>query len=206
MAYTSNTLIGNFLGRSLTANEQALTVILIPAIQLWLDKKIGSTFDSASETTRYYDGGWKHIDIDPCYDITAIKSLNDDGTDSYTYNPTSADRYEVIAEPLNSTIKTMLTHRGGRFPRGTRRIAVTAKFSSSSDGAVPNDIQLAATRIAADVLSQGELASNANVASEALEGHTVTYKNANEIIDKVALDDPFVQGIISSYTDEILVD
>lgn len=194
MPYTTATLISNYLQRTLTADETAYLVILIPAIKIWLDRKLGTTFDSAAETTRYYDGGGNVVNIDPATTITAVKTYNNDGTLADTYT----DLEDYVAEPINETVKTQLVRRSGIFPRGNRRVAVTAVFSEydATNTKVPEDIQVAATRIAADVLQSSSQSTTANVASESLEGHSISYKNPNEIIDKVAMEDPFVMSIL----------
>lgn len=193
MAYTSSTLIENYLQRTLNANETALLAILIPAIKVWLDRKLNSTFDSATETTRYYDGGVKNLDIDPCTNITDVDSLNDDGTSGYDYDLTTTP--EVLFEPRNETVKREIRKRNGRFPSGIQNIAVTATFSEY-DGGVPTDIQTVATILAAAVLIASVQSNNSDVASESLEGHTITYKNVNEIIDKTATEDPMILSIL----------
>lgn len=191
--YTSQTLIEQFLQRSLTAQEIAFLTTLLPAIRLWLDRVLASTFYEVEESTRYFDGGSETVDIDPCTAITAVKSVDNETDPSYTY-VTGTD---YVAEPQNQTVKNELVKRYGAFAKGSGRIAVTAKFSEY-DGAIPQDIQLAATRIAADVLQQGKTTAVGNVQSEALEGHSITYRNPNEIIDKVATEDPFINTLIES--------
>lgn len=196
MAYTSQALIESYLQRSLTASEITFLVTLLPAIKLWLDRVLDSTFDTATETTRYYEGGGKTVDIDPCTAITAVKSVDNELDIEQEYT----DGTDYVAEPQNETVKRELVKRYGRFIAGNARVAVTAKFSEFNT-AVPEDIQLAATRIAADVIREGKTTSVGNVQSESLEGHSVTYRNPNEIIDKVATEDPFIVSLIESRKD-----
>lgn len=199
MAYTNTTLISNYLQRTLTTEETTFLTTLIPAIQMWLDRALSSHFDEVDETTRYFDGCDRILDIDPCTAITAVKSLNNDGSDAYDY--TAGQDY--MAYPLNETVKRELVKRHGEFNEGPKSMAVTAKFSEY-DGGVPQDIQTAATRIAADVIQAGKTSSVGNVQSESLEGHSVTYRNPNEIIDKVATQDPFIANLIESRKDVFL--
>lgn len=192
--YTTTTLVTNYLQRVLTANETAYLAILIPAIKVWLDKKLNSTFDDASATTRYYNGGVKNLDIDPCKDVTEIKAVNDDLSDSYIYDLTTTP--EVIFEPLNETIKREARKRNGHFPSGIKRIALTAKFTEY-DGAVPTDIQTIATIMASEVLNQGKIASSGgNVASESLEGHSINYDTSSSNLDGLAINNPSIQGLL----------
>lgn len=196
MAYTTQTLIENYLQRTMTANEIGFLAILIPAVKLWIDRKLNTTFDSASASTRYYDGGVKNLDIDPCYDITEIKAINDDNSDSYLYDLTTTP--EVVFEPVNETIKREARKRNGKFPSGIKRIALTAKFSEY-DGGVPADIQSAATILAAEVLNQGKIASSGgNVASESLEGHSINYDTSASAMDGLANNNPNIQSILDS--------
>lgn len=196
MAYTTSTLIGNYLQRSLTANETAYLAILIPAIQKWLDRVLNSTFDTAGSTTKYYDGGTRTLDIEPCQSITAVASLNEDGTTGYNYDLTVTP--EVVFEPRNETIKRELRKRHGCFPDGIENIAVTATFTEY-DGGVPEDIQIAATSLAAGVLNVGKNASlGGNVASEQLEGHSVTYDTTDTSFEGIVLTNPTIQGILDA--------
>ena len=196
MAYTNTTLIEKYLQRTLTSDEQTFLTTLIPAIQMWLDRALASHFDSVEETTRYYDGGGETVDIDPCTAITAVKSVDNDHDTNNTYTTLT----DYVAEPQNQTVKTELVKRYGCFPSGNGRIAIAAKFSEYNEG-VPQDIQVATTRIAADVLQAGKTSAVGNVQSESLEGHSVTYRNPNEIIDKVATQDPFISNLIESRKD-----
>jgi|GEM_PF-2110048 len=202
MAYTSTTLVQNYLQRTLVANETSFLAILIPAIKVWIDKKLSSTFDSASETTRYFDGGGKVADIDPCTDITAVKTYDNDGTVADTY--TNLDDY--VAEPVNDTIKREIVRRSGFFPVGLRRVGVTAKFSEYGDGGtVPTDIQTAATIMAAEVLNQGKIASSGgNIASESLEGHSISYDTSASALDGIASNNPNVKSILDLRRDLLL--
>lgn len=192
MGYTDPSLIAAFLKRELTDNEALVLSVLIPAIQKWLDNKLGTTYLEVAATTRVYDGDSSILDIDPVTSITAVKSLNDDGTDNETYVATT----DWFAEPINETVKTEISKRYGYWPKGSGRIAVTGKFSSyvASEG-IPQDIQIAATKIAADLLVMGS-DSASNVASESLEGHSITYDNAAAQVDKVASADPTVKSML----------
>lgn len=190
MAYTSTTLVQNLIGRTLTANETAFLAILIPAIKIWIDKKTSSTFDTAAETSRRYDGtGGRSLDIDPCTDITNVRTVDAEGDEVTDY--TSGTDY--VAEPYNQTIKRELRLRGRGFPKGVANVEVTAKFSEYGDtNAVPEDIQAIATQMAAAVLQSGTGTAD-NIKSESLEGHSITYGDVSETLDAVGNGDPFVQ-------------
>jgi hypothetical protein len=205
MAYTTASLVENFLQRSLTQNEKASLAVIIPAIKIWLDKRLNSTFDLATSSTRYYDGGVMNLDIDPCTAISAVESINDDGADSYSYTTGT----EYIAEPQNETVKRELRKRLSPFPRGVQRVAVTALFSEYDDG-VPADIQIAATRLAAGIINSGKRENTGNVASESLEGHSITYVHpsglsSGQSLDGLAESDPTVAAILAA-RGELLVD
>lgn len=202
MAYTDSTKVSNFLQRALNAYETAEIASLIAAVQIWIDKKLNSTFDQANPSTRYYDGGVKNLDIDPCTAITAVSALNDDGTDSYDYDQTITP--QVIFEPQNETVKREIRKRIGKFPSGIHRIAVTATFSEY-DGGVPADIALLATTLIAGVISAGKQAAQGNIASESLEGHSISYNTNPAFIEGIAENDPTVKSILASRA-ELYVD
>lgn len=201
MAYTNQTLITNYLQRTLTANEIAFLVILIPAIKQWIDRKTSSTFDSAVATTRYFDveGRGRSIDIDPCTDITAVGLYDVDGNLEQTYTTLT----DYVAEPVNETVKRELVKRNSTWATGYRRIAVTAKFSEYGEsGAVPDDIQTVATILAAETLNQGKIASSGgNVSSESLEGHSINYDTSGSSIDAIVDANPVVKSILDGRKD-----
>lgn len=194
MAYTTSTLIGNYLQRTLSTNETDYLVILIPAIKKWIDAQTNSNFDLAVESTRYFDGGSATIDLDPCNTITEVSTVNSDATqtDSNVYTTI----VDYIAEPVNETVKRELRLRNGCFPRGVANISVTAIFSEYAGG-VPADIQTIATQLAAGVLNQGKNASSGgNVASESLEGHSITYDTTDNNLEGIAIDNPTIKGLL----------
>lgn len=201
MSYTNTSNISYFLQRSLTANESsALSGFILAAVDKWIDFILSSHFASVSETTRYYDGDGHTVDIDPVQSVTEVKSIHDDGTDSYDYTLNT----EYVLEPANETVKREIVKRGwdhNRFPRGLRRVAVTGKFTEYdfANGVVPADVVLAATRLAAGVLNAGKVASTAgNVDSESLEGHSIKYNSSNNALQELSNTDPILQNLIAS--------
>lgn len=204
MAYTDTTKISNFLGRTLNAYETSEAASIISAVQVWIDKRLNSTFDLATPSVRYYDGGIRNLDIDPCTAITQVEAINDDGTDSYVYSTPT----EIIYEPQNETIKREIRKRLAAFPRGVHRIAVNATFSEydAATGGVPADIVILATRLVAGVINAGKFAgSGGNVLQEALEGHEIRYQINTSSILGLAQDDPTVASILA-LRDELYVD
>lgn len=203
MSYTNATLVGNFLQRTLTSDEIALLNTLIPAVQIYIDDITNSTFDQVEESTRYYDGGVESVDIDPCTAITAVKTIDNSGSDNTTYTTVS----DYIAYPQNKTVKNELRKRYGAWARGAHRIAVSAKFSEY-DGKVPEDIQIVATRLAVGYINAGKRADTSNISSESLEGHSINYDQASSsTLDGIAMSDPTVQSILGNrrelYVDDV---
>lgn len=196
--YTNATNVSQFLNRSLSANEiAALNNVILNAVDKWIDRKLESTFADVPASTRYFDGGAHSIDIDPVQSITAIKSLNNDGSDSYSYT----ENTEIVFEPVNDTIKRELVYRGRgrRFPRGSRRMAVTGRFTEYdyTANAVPYDIVMAATRLAAGIMNAGRMAGlGENLQEESLEGHMIRYNITQNGINTLADTDPILQGMI----------
>lgn len=195
--YTDATNISEYLQRALTPSEtSALNTYILNAVDKWINRTLGSQFDNAAPSTRYFDGGGRTIDLDPCQAITAVTAYNNDGSASYSY--TSGDEY--VAEPANETIKRELVLRGRNlyFPHGNRRIAVTATFTEY-EGGVPGDIVLAATRIAAGIINAGKYSGQGeNLQEESLEGHMVRYNITNNSIDTLMATDPILSNILGA--------
>jgi len=192
MAYTDNSQISNFLGRALTAYETSQTSTIIGAVKVWVDKILNSTFDVAVASIRYYDGGVRNLDIDPCTAITKVEALNDDGTGSFVYTAGT----EYIAEPQNETVKRELRKRLSPFPRGIHRIAVSATFSEY-DVTVPADIQLLTTRLVAGIINAGKYQGIGGILSqERLEGHEIQYDTGDANFLGLSKNDPTIASIL----------
>lgn len=201
MSYTDRIKIATYLQRELTNEEQAVLVMLIPAIQKWIDARTGSTFDKIeSPTTRYYDGGGTSVDIDPCTEISTVSYIDNDNTNVQDFVLYT----DYVVEPANETVKREIVRRHGCFQPGLRRVAVTAKFSEYDEG-VPEDIELVATRLAGSILKGSKNdAIGAGLKSESLEGHSVTYATSNDDIASIASNDPIIKSILEQHS-EILV-
>ena len=206
--YTNATNISQFLGRALTANESAaLTAYILNAVDKWIDRITGSHFADEQPSTRYFDGAGHSIDIDPAQEITAVGSINNDSSASYSYT----ENNEVVFEPANETIKREIVKRGNgtRFPSGLRRMTVTARFTEYDyvSNAVPADVVAAATRLAAGILNAGKVASQGgNVQSESLEGHSITYDSGHNTLSSLADSDPIIQNMLAERREIMLYD
>ena len=195
MSYTDPDLVSAYLKRDLSNNEQLTLSLLIPAIQQTIDKYCNMTFLEVAETTRYYDGGTESIDIEACTEISAVTSLNDDRTDSYAY----VENTEYLAYPLNENVKREIRRRGGCFPHGEQRMAVTAKFSGFDSG-VPQAIQTVATMLAASALQSAQN-TGSGIKSESLEGHSITYQDASQTVDELFEATPMVKTVLQQFRD-----
>lgn len=205
--YTNQTNISQFLQRSLTANEiAALNSYILNAVDKWIDRLLETTFANVGKTTRYFDGGGHTVDIDPVQQVTEVKSVNNDTSDSYLYT----ENTEFVLEPVNETVKREIVYRGRHsYPRGQRRIAVTGKFSEYDydAGAVPADIVMAATRLAAGVINAGKMsATGGNVQSESLEGHSISYDTSATELKELSSVDPILQNMLASRREIMIYD
>ncbi len=204
--YTSATNVAQFLQKTLNTNEtSALTGYILDAVDTWIDRKLQSQFRNVVATTRYYEGGGRCVDLDPVQTVTRVAALNNDSTEAYLYD----DQTLYILEPVNETVKRELRPRGSfRFPSGAKRVAVTGLFTEFdfANNIVPQDIVMAATRLAGGVLLAGRVAGQGNVAREVLEGHLVMYQvNANALGD-LADSDPIIQGMLGERRELYLYD
>lgn len=166
MALISQADLEAKLGRSLTDEEANGFTSINNALQAEVEKIIGSKLETASETTRYFDGGVQHLSINPCTEITSVKLVNDDQVAVYTY-----DSSDFTKEPINRTLKRYLRHRNNSgFVTGINNIEVTAKFSIAGDAdtvAIVKDAMLEALA--------SEVVNNDNIRKESIEGYSVEY-------------------------------
>jgi hypothetical protein len=196
--YTNTTNISQFIQRSLTANETAsLNTFILNAVDKWIDSYLETTFANVGATTRYFNGGAHTLDIDPVQSVTALKSLNNDGSDSYSYT----ENTEYVLEPVNDTVKREIVYRGRsrRFPSGQRRMALTGKFSEYDydNGKVPDDIVMAATRLAGAILAAGKTTGQGgNIQLESLEGHEIRYDITANALEALMNTDPIIAATL----------
>ena len=165
MAYTTKEQVEAYIKRDLTTNELTLLPGLLVAIQAYIDSKIGGSFGTVAETTRYYSGNGRIIDIDACSDITAVKLIDNVQAVVYTY--VLDEELELL--PKNDDIKTFIEKRIGSFPYGKSNISVTAKYSL---GAVPDEIKYVATVMVGALVIEGV---NPALISEGIEGYNRTF-------------------------------
>lgn len=165
MALISSTELEQRIGRSLTSDEASSFTLLNNALQAIVEKMIGSSVESVSPSTRYYDGGVQHLAIDPCTSVTALTYVYDDQVVESTFDTT-----DYTVEPVNKTLKTMLRNRSGKFWDGINNVAVTAKFSIYEDTTTLNIVKSA---LLESLVS--ELSNTDNVQRESIEGYSIEY-------------------------------
>lgn len=177
MALISQSDLEARIGRALSEAEQSAFPSINSANQAYIEKYIGSGVESVSATTRYFDGGFQHLPIDPCTDIGSVKLVDDDQAVEYTY-----DTSDYTTEPVNNTLKTMLRNRSGKFPNGINNVAVNAKFSIYGDTNVLNIVKDALL----DALSS-EIDNSDQMVKESIEGYSVEYAKpqTKQALDKI---------------------
>jgi len=166
---------------------------LVFAVERQIDKDLDTTFKNTASlyaAIRYFDGGSRHTEIDPCQNITNVSVVD---TDLSVNTEITTDTY--VAEPTNSAVTRMITMRFGRTPRGFKNIRVTADFTeyAAEEGGVPSDIKTIATRVVGTMLSSPEAALG--LKSEKIEGHEVVFgDNSGNPFN----DDPVVKALMDS--------
>lgn len=181
--YTTQAKLQYYLKRTLTADEVAALPTLLGAAKFYIDEFTGVSFGadgSEAASDRFFDGSGRTTqNITPARDITAVKVVNTDNTDSYTYTST-----DYVAKPYNTPVKAWLDARIGIFPKGVANIKVTAKWGGYAD--VPLNIEQAANQLIGNSLSEG----SGNLKSESIEGYSRTWHEGGaetEDIDRLLL-------------------
>lgn len=187
MAYTDETKVENYLKRQLTAQELAFLPIAIAGIEAFINRYIGKSFAvTTTATDRYFDAtGGRILEVDPATEITEVAVLNDYSDETGQLLAVDTD-YHLY--PLNASPKDRIYFIGGRYRTNAKRFRVKAKWGTS---AVPDDIILAATIMAAD-----NYTNPGNLKSESIEGYSRTWatdSNSNDL-------NPTVKRILDSYT------
>lgn len=179
--YLSQAEFESFIKRDLTTDEAVSFVILEGAAEKFIDDYTGTNFNDVTETSRYYDGGVKEIDIDPCTSVTKIEYVDEDLDMTSEFDD---DVY--VLEPINNTVKWSIRSRFGNFLCGVNNVKLTAKFSSYVDS-VPSEIKLAVS-----LLTQGMINNPSGYKKESLEGYSYELGDIAESNSKV-------YTILSSY-------
>lgn len=165
MALISQSDLEARLGRPLNASEISAFTIINNANQSYIEKRIGSGVESVSATSRYYDGGLQHLPIDPCTGITAVTLVDEDNNTDL-----EVDTSDYTTEPVNTTLKTMVRYRYGKFNYGLNNIKVTAKFSIYDDTPTLNIVKDALLEALVSEIDNGE-----NILKESIEGYSVEF-------------------------------
>lgn len=191
MQYTNQELVENFIGSALTEKQSNLLSTLVYAVENRIDKELATTFKNDSAlygATRYFSGGNRHVDIDPCQNITAVALVDPELTVTSDLTSTL-----YVKRPLNAAVTKLITLRYGHLPRGFSNLKVTADFTEygSEEVGVPSDIKTIATRVVGAMLIQPEAALG--IQQEQVEGHSVTYQRN---ISGTMLEDIFSKDVV----------
>jgi hypothetical protein len=163
MALVTESELEQRLSRSLTTDESSAFTLINSAMQAYVENMIGSSLETETASTRYYDGGFQNLKIDPCTSITAVKLVDENQDDIETI-----DSEYYIQEPLNKTLKTMIRYRFGKLYGGMRNIAVTAQFSIAGD---TNTVGVIKDAMLDALMS--EIDNSETILKESIEGYSV---------------------------------
>lgn len=155
MAYTSKGIIQRYLTTDIHSSFDSQISDWITAVTNWINNYTGKTFETAS-ADKYYDGnGLKFLPVDTFVGSPTVTILNIDGTTDVVLTEGHANDY--VTYPLNETAKDEIhltaNARYTTFPKGIRRIKITADFGYASS--VPKDIELVATKLVAEIIREG---------------------------------------------------
>lgn len=171
MALVSQSDVEARLQRSLTSEEQSAFSAINSAVQAYVEKLIGSSVESESESSRYYDGGLQHLRIDPCTSVSSVKYVDEDQTVTDTF-----DTSDYTLEPVNRTVKTMIRYRWAKMQYGMNVIKVTAKFSIYDD----EDTRAIVKNAIIEFLIS-EINNASNIKRESLEGYSIEYASTESM-------------------------
>lgn len=180
MALINHSDLQGRMQRNLTDAEITAFDTINTALQTWIEEQIGSSVEEVTESTRYYDGGSQHLDIDPCTDVTALKWVDE------FENPIETITTEnYVLQPRNRTLKTHISYRWGKMPRGIANVAVTAKYSVYGDAgwrAIIKDAML-------DMLAQDiqDTTGSQKIKKESIEGYSVEFESYEQTANIKAL-------------------
>ena len=198
MAYANKASVESALGRSLTASEEAGLEALLAAVDSYINKTIGTSFETPTEATRYYDvERSRMVDVDPFVtgEGKPFEVFYVDADENKVGSNVDESDYE--ARPRNETVKTWLQRRSGYWgsgcPSNVTNLAVKAFFGR---GDAPAVIQYAASWLAAQSIS-AQLGMSLSVKSESIEGYSRTFADMTK-------DNVTITSIFDNYHEVIL--
>lgn len=194
MAYTSKAQVQRLINVDITSDFDTQIDTWITAIETWIERYVGKSFEAAS-ATRYYTGnGLRSLVIDPFTAITSVDILDEDGDVDSSLTEGAGNDY--ITAPLNDTEKYELiltsSARIGSFPSRVRGIKVVATFGASNT--VPSDVQLAATKLLLAIIEEG--LKGGDVTQQQLGDFSATYRVIDERAEALG-----VYNILDQYRD-----
>lgn len=182
MALITQSDLEERLGRSLTDDEASAFTIQNDAAQAYVERMLGSSVESVSATTRYYDGGRQHIPIDPATDVTILNLVDDDSIVTDTLDTT-----DYVLEPQNRELKYMVRWRSSYFPTGINNLKVTAKFSIYEDEAARNIVKNVILDMLTQTIRDTSTANNSNIKRESIEGYSVEYGDSSSSLTTASI-------------------
>lgn len=176
MAYTTQTKVEKYLGRSIDPSLSSTVTEWIAAVKLWIDNYCKKTFEAAAASDRYFDGsGEKNLIVDSFIGTPTIDIIDVDGTSLGQFASTDFYTY-----PLNSTEKWEIRLNGNgswsKFPCRPKAVKISAQWGASSS--VPADVEIAATKLVADLVNKNQ--GQADLQTVTLGDYTLSYKTIDE--------------------------
>jgi hypothetical protein len=191
MSYASQTTVENYLGRTLSASEIASLAYILESADRTINDRLGGSYGAVDVSSKFYDGGWRHIEFDSAYEVSAVEMVDSDTSNSVLETYIIGEDLELL--PLNQTTKNYMVKRYGYFTSGVGNIKITGRFSLGAT--VPDDIVYLATYIASNMLINSQLNG---IKKEAIEGYSREYTIFN------ADTDPEIARVLGSRS-EILI-
>jgi hypothetical protein len=183
MAYLTEGDLENYILQDIDSSYSTWITSVISQVTAYINNYCGINFENSASSNRYFDGdGFADLKIDDYQLTSEIKILDTDGSTIATLVK-DTDYYEY---PYNDTIKNIirLSASGQQevFPDRPRSVKVTGIFGYAS---APDDIKLAAIKLAAKVINEG-LRGGA-VDSESLGSYKIDYKDLDEYKDSLGI-------------------
>lgn len=163
----------------------------IVAVETMIEQITGRVFKAdTSSSVRYFDGGSAGaLMIDDAVEITSIKLGR--SADSTEYLPVG-NGTDYYLYPANGSMVNRIELARAYYPSGTQNIGIGAKWGYSVTP--PEDIQLAATIIAAGIINFNAPETGERIQSETIGRYSVTYRDEQGFKDF-----EMAKGILESY-------
>lgn len=183
MAYITESELENYIVQDIDNSMSAWISSVISQVETYIEKYTNVDFENSASADLYFDGsGDDVLFVGDYQSISAVVILNVDGSTLETLTVNTDYVLYPYNESTKNGIKLIIGGKRSTFPDWSRAVKVTGVFGYATP---PNDIKLAALKLAAKTINDG--LKGGQVSSESLGSYSVNYKDLDEVSESMGI-------------------